>query len=168
MKKVVSSSADFGALRDKIQENKRLTPEALNEAFKEKEPEKEEFESTPLELKGLEDLVFLGAATKELKIGNFSFILKTLTSKEQEEIFKEALKIKESDRVLFFKKASIAMSILKINGKDLESYLKEGSFSEKLELVEKLQNSVFEMIFEALSELITESQNSLKVENLKK
>ena len=169
MKKVVSSSSDFSAIRDRAQSNKRLDPEVLSEKLNEENPSVEEEKvSVPLELKGLEDLVFLGAATKKLDIGNFSFTLKTLTSGEQERIFKEALYFREAERVLFFKKASVAMSILKINEKPLSLYLKEDSFDERLKIVDSLQSSVFEMIFESLNTLINESKDLLKVENLKK
>jgi len=168
----VVASHDIGAVRGKVTSNPNLDPDLINKRFEEAESESETKKqisySVPKELKGLENLVFLGANTRDIQLGEFSFTLSTLSAKEQEVIFKSALDISEQERILFFKKGVLASSIKKINGRPLSSYLEEDTFKARLELVETLQQSVFDLLFEKLDEITSEAGKLLTAENLKK
>jgi hypothetical protein len=168
----VVASHDIGAVRGKATSNPNLDPELINKRFEEAETEsavkKQTLYSVPKELKGLENLIFLGANTRDVVLGEFTFTLTTISAREQEVIFKKALEIIEQERVLFFKKGVLASSLRKINGKSLSAYLEEDTFEARLELVETLQQSVFDHLFNQLDEITSEAGKLLTAENLKK
>jgi hypothetical protein len=168
----VVASHDIGAVRGKVTSNPNLDPDLINKRFEKAEEESETKKqisySVPKELKGLENLIFLGANTRDIKLGEFSFTLSTLSAKQQEIIFKSALDILEQERILLFKKGVLASSIKRINGRPLSSYLEEDTFEARIELVETLQQSVFDLLFEELDEITSEAGKILTAENLKK
>ena len=168
----VVPSHDIGAVRGKIAGNPNLDPDVVNKRFEQADTEHEEKDFTaslvPKELRGLEDLIFLGSAKKDVSIGDFEFQMTTLSNREQETIFKEALSLSEKERLMFFKKGILALSIKKINKRLLSSYLEEDTFEARLNLVEGLQQSVFEFLFNEIDSMISESSALLTAENLKK
>lgn len=168
----VVPSHDIGAVRGKVAGNPNLDPDIINKRFEQADAAQTEKESVlssvPKELRGLEDLIFLGAAKKDVSIGDFDFQMKTLSNREQDTIFKEALFLSEKERLMFFKKGILALSINKINGRLLSSYLEEDTFEARLNLVEGLQQSVFEFLFNEIDSMISESSKLLTAENLKK
>lgn len=168
----VVPSHDIGAVRGKIAGNPNLDPEIINKRFEQADTDNAEVEaassSIPKGLRGLEDLIFLGAARKDVSIGDFEFQLTTLSNREQDMIFKEALSLSEKERLMFFKKGILALSIKKINKRLLSSYLEEDTFEERLNLVGGLQQSIFEYLFNEIESMIAESSKLLTAENLKK
>ena len=168
----VVPSHDIGAVRGKIAGNPNLDPDVINKRFEQADTDNAEAEaessSIPKGLRGLEDLIFLGAARKDVSIGDFEFQLTTLSNREQDMIFKEALSLSEKERLMFFKKGILALSIKKINKRLLSSYLKEDTFEERLNLVGGLQQSIFEYLFNEIESMIAESSKLLTAENLKK
>jgi hypothetical protein len=168
----VVPSHDIGAVRGKIAGNPNLDPDVVNKRFEQADTEQAEknlaASVVPKELRGLEDLIFLGAAKKDVSIGDFEFQMTTLSNREQETIFKEALSLSEKERLMFFKKGILALSIKKINKRLLSSYLEEDTFEARLNLVEGLQQSVFEFLFNEIDSMISESSALLTAENLKK
>jgi hypothetical protein len=168
----VVPSHDIGAVRGKIAGNPNLDPEIINKRFEQSDTDNAEVEaassSIPKGLRGLEDLIFLGAARKDVSIGDFEFQLTTLSNREQDMIFKEALSLSEKERLMFFKKGILALSIKKINKRLLSSYLEEDTFEERLNLVGGLQQSIFEYLFNEIESMIAESSKLLTAENLKK
>jgi hypothetical protein len=168
----VVPSHDIGAVRGKIAGNPNLDPDVVNKRFEQADTEQAEknlaASVVPKELRGLEDLIFLGAAKKDVSIGDFEFQMTTLSKREQETIFKEALSLSEKERLMFFKKGILALSIKKINKRLLSSYLEEDTFEARLNLVEGLQQSVFEFLFNEIDSMISESSALLTAENLKK
>lgn len=168
----VVPSHDIGAVRGKIAGNPNLDPEIINKRFEQADTDNSEVEaessSIPKGLRGLEDLIFLGVARKDVSIGDFEFQLTTLSNREQDMIFKEALSLSEKERLMFFKKGILALSIKKINKRLLSSYLEEDTFEERLNLVGGLQQSIFEYLFNEIESMIAESSKLLTAENLKK
>lgn len=164
----VVASHDIGALKGKMTSNPNLDPDLINKRMEEAETQKSVVTSTPKELKGLEDLIFLGANTREVKLGDFIFTISTLNAREQEEIFKVAIKFPEQERVMFFKKGILSFSIKKINGKNLSAYLDEDSFEGRLNLIMSMQQSVYDILFSEIEKLTDESSKLLTAENLKK
>ena len=163
----VVAAHDIGAVKGKISANPNLDPELINKRMAEAE-EKSETINIPKELRGLEDLVFLGANTKDLKIGDFTFTIGTLSAKEQDDIFKSALKMPEEERLVFFKKGIISFGIKKINGKAFSFYLDEDSLEDRLSIIMSLQQSIYDLLFTEIEKLTDESSKLLTVENLKK
>lgn len=175
-------SNDIGAVRAKVAANPNLDPELVAKRMQEfdsgpkeqvlsEDGTKKTFGSVPKELKGLEDLIFLGAGTKDITFGDFTFQVATLSAKEQEIIFRSSLSIKEEkEKYIFYKKALLASSIRRINGRPLASYFDEDSFSfeSKIALVETFQSNLFELLFEELEKLISDTGKLLTAENLKK
>lgn len=169
--KVITPS-DIGAVRGKVASNQNLNPDLINKRFEEaeeaSESERKAAYTVPKELKGLENLVFLGANVRDISLGDFTFTISTISAREQETIFKRALDVPEQERVFFFKKGVLASCLRKINGRPLSSYLEEDSFEGRLSLIETLQQSVFDLLFENLDQITSEAGKLLTAENLKK
>lgn len=164
----VVSSHDISSVKNAVSSNPNLDPNLINKRFEEAEEAQKKSSSVPKELKGLEDLIFLGASTRDVQIGDFTFTLGTLSAREQDEIFREAIKLPETERVFFFKKAILACSIKKINGKNMSSYIDEVDVSSKINIVMSLQQSVFDYLFSEVDKLTEETSKSLTEDNLKK
>jgi hypothetical protein len=164
----VVASHDIGSIKGKLASNPNLDSNLINKRMEEAEAQDNVVKTIPKELKGLEDLIFLGANTKEVKLGDFTFSISTLNAKEQEEIFKAAIKLPDEERLIFFKKGILCFSIKKINGKSLGAYLSEDSFEERLNIVMSMQQSVYDILFSEVEKLTDESSKLLTAENLKK
>jgi hypothetical protein len=163
----VVASHDIGAVKNKVSANPNLDPDLINKRMAEAE-EKNQTPNISRELKGLEDLVFLGANVKEIRIGDFAFTIGTLSAKEQDDIFRTAIKMPEEERLVFFKKGIICFGIKKINGKEFSFYLEEDSLEDRLNIIMSLQQSVYDLLFSEIEKLTDESSKLLTVENLKK
>lgn len=94
----VVASHDIGSVRGKALSNPNLDPDLINKRFEESQEEEVVSTKVPKELKGLEDLIFLGANNRSITLGDFTFTLSTLSTKEQEVVFKNALKFSEQER----------------------------------------------------------------------
>jgi len=164
----VVASHDIGSIKGKLASNPNLDSNLINKRMEEAEAQDNSPRTVPKELKGLEDLVFLGANTKEVKLGDFTFMISTLNAREQEEIFKAAIRLPDEERLIFFKKGILCFSIKKINGKNLSAYLHEDSFEERLNIVMSMQQSVYDILFSEVEKLTDESSKLLTAENLKK
>jgi hypothetical protein len=168
MSSKVVASHDIGSVRQKLASNPNLSQDLISKRMEQAEEESQPISSVPKELKGLEDLVFLGSKTTSLNIGSFQFSLKTISLKDQETILKNALSVPEEERIFFFKKGLVALSLDKINGKKLDLYFEEDTFEARMNLVQSLQQSVFDILFEKIDEITTTAKEDIKVENLKK
>jgi hypothetical protein len=164
----VVSSHDISSVKNAVSSNPNLDPNLINKRFEEAEEAQKKSSSIPKELKGLEDLIFLGASTRDVQIGDFTFTLGTLSAREQDEIFREAIKLPETERVFFFKKAILACSIKKINGKNMSSYIDDVDINSRINVVMSLQQSVFDYLFSEVDKLTEETSKSLTEDNLKK
>ena len=164
----VVSSHDIGSVKNAVSSNPNLDPDLINKRFEEAEEAQKKSSSVPKELKGLEDLIFLGSSTRDVQLGDFTFTLGTLSAREQDEIFRESIRLPEVERVFFFKKAILACSIKKINGKNMSSYIVESDITSKINLVMSLQQSVFDYLFSEVDKLTEETSKSLTEDNLKK
>ena len=169
--KVVGTNS-IGATRSKAYSNPNLDPEVVNRRIEEAEIAAEEKKKTayyvPKELKGLENLIFVGANLKDIKVGDFTFSLSTLLSKEQDLIIQKAFELPEQERTFFFKKGIVALGLKKINNNPISSYIKEDSFEEKMDIVGNLQQTLFDYLFEQINSMTTEAGKLLTVENVKK
>lgn len=166
-----TSSIDISAVRGKAASNPNLHQDVINKRMEEAEAATEAAKpsfTVPKELKGLEDLIFLGAGTTDVTFGDFTFQLATLSAKEQERIYKGSLLIKEDERFFYFKRCLVATALKKINGKAIASYFEEDSLEARLNLVDTLQNSVFELLYKELETLIADTGRALTAENIKK
>jgi hypothetical protein len=164
----VVASHDIGSVKGKALSNPNLDPDLINKRFEESSEEEVAPTKFPKELRGLEDLIFLGANNRNVVLGDFTFTLSTLSTKEQEIVFKNALRVPEQERLILFKRGMLALSIKKINGKLLSSYFEEDSYEERMNLILGMQQSVFDLLFSELEKLTDESSKLLTAENLKK
>lgn len=164
----VVSSHDVSSIKNAASSNPNLDQDLINKRFEEAEAAQKNSYTVPKELKGLEDLIFLGSSKKDVVIGDFTFTLGTLSAREQDEIFKAALKFPETERVFFFKKAILALSIKKINGKNMSSYIEDDDVDSKINVIMSLQQSVFDYLFSEVDKLTENASRSLTEESLKK
>ncbi len=168
MSSKVIASHDIGSVKQKIASNANLNSDIISKRMEEAEEEKSKSLAVPKELRGLEDLIFLGFKTKDIDLGTFQFTIRTISTANQELILKKALLVPEEERILFFKKGLLAMSLYKINGKTLDLYFEEDSFEFRLNLVDSLQQSIFDVLFEQVDLLVSSARDDIKVDNLKK
>lgn len=115
----------------------------------------------------LEYLADIGRITKEVKIGPSTFTLRTLKSKEQRQVFLTLVDVNNKvDEAYNLKLHSLAHSLLKIDGQDLEMVLPIRTFQDRISFLENLEESTIDQLFTAYQELKTSSdqQFALKTE----
>jgi len=118
----------------------------------------------------LNELIFLGSVTKDVKIDKFTFSIKTLTESEHRDILEKLMKIPEDKRLVCVKAMTLSKSIKSINGilfddivtQKLNSESKESTPDSleitKNEIILLLQNSVTNELFIRYEELLEESR----------
>lgn len=121
--------------------------------------------------KTLEDLLFAGRVNKEFTIASNKYALSTLTNKEHNMVVKELYNLGDSTDVLIIKTLTLALALKSINNVSLDDIEVDGTFDSDLyrrkEIVDNLQLTVVERIYELYSGMVEESQKLVQGEDLK-
>lgn len=116
----------------------------------------------------LESLLFLGRATKELEIGNLKFEISTLTQKENAALMKELYKAGDGADLFTIRASTLAYAIRTINDSEfndipLDDPEEENSFEtlfdKKFAILESMQKSIVEKIYDKYLDLINSTNN---------
>jgi hypothetical protein len=119
----------------------------------------------------LEDLLFLGCASREVTIGKIKFEISTLTQKENSELVKELYKASDGADLFVIRAITLAYAIKHINGVQfgevpLTSLEEEAQFStaleKKLHILDKMQKSIVEKLHDEYIDLVEVSDNALE------
>lgn len=113
--------------------------------------------------------------TTEVKIGNKLFTLKTLKAKEVREIAQACIKLEFMTEVMFETRVqTLARSLSRIDGVDVEVYLGTAELPIKLDLLNEMSEITIAKLYEAYSVMMnktaikTESEAREVVEQIKK
>lgn len=123
----------------------------------------------------LESLIFLGLITKEVEIGVFKFSITTLTHREHNLLMKELYKFGDGADLFTIRTLTLAHSVKLVNDvlledlplSDKEESRLETKFDKKLAIIDSLQMSVVEKLFDAYTELSNQSDSLLDGEQVK-
>ena len=123
----------------------------------------------------LESLIFLGKISDEVEISGFKFDISTLTHREHNLLMQELYKFGDGADLFTIRTLTMAHAVKKVNGKLLEEFvlepeqedLLETNFDKKLAIIDSMQMTVVEKLFDAYTELTNKSDSSLDGEKVK-
>lgn len=111
--------------------------------------------------KRVELLIGLGRAFKDVKVGEVTFKLRTLKSKETQEALLAAATVPMINSTYEGYKHILAKSIVQIDGNDFSLVIGSERWEDKLEFVENLEDSVFTYLYNQYD--ILNKENSVKL-----
>lgn len=148
--------------------------EQAREAFVSKPPE------TPKKIedrKKLESILFLGRLTKTIDFAGHRFEISTLTNREQNDIVRELYNFSEGADLFIIRTLTLANSLKSIDGiklDDMDVYSddEEAQFASKYQrrkdIVDNLQLSVVEKVYEEYTKLLQENDSLIAGDAIKK
>ena len=120
--------------------------------------------------KALEKLIFIGRLSKEVKIGGVSFELSSLTNRENNDLVNTMYNF-SGDKVrsiLAARIVTLAHAVKKIDDVPLEEIDIPGDFKnefhKKMSIIDNLQFSVVEKLYEAYEELLEEKDEAVEAQ----
>jgi len=129
-------------------------------------------EEKKMSLKSLKDLLFLGRSENIITIEGIDFKLKTITAEEQRNIILKIMKMQEEYRILSAKIVTLAFSITSINNVPFESFTDDNLdgdiYDKRIAIVEQLQASVIDKLYNFYEKMVKESNLEADVEEIKK
>lgn len=134
----------------------------------EEEPEEVEDSSASAGLRDLRELIFLGRVMDEIKIDGFSFEMSTLTSKEKRDLVISLSKVSGGGVAAHLRTEALSFALKKVNGVPLEElYEFYGGSDEEADVLDKkrfilenMQASLVEKLFEKYEALVEQSESS--------
>lgn len=127
----------------------------------------------------LNKLIFLGKTSNTVEIQGFVFEIETLSEKKSREVLSEVLMLPEQQRLAYIKGITLSKSISKINNVSFDEMIVEKLNFEgkeitdvnmsmaKSEVVNSLQISVTNKLYEAYEELTKETNESAEGDQIK-
>jgi len=140
------------------------------------EQEADDYVDPPSNVKStemLEDLLFLGLASKVVEIGTMKFEISTLTQKENTMLMKSLYSLGGDGSDLFvIRNLTLAYSIKSVNNVLFENIPLDGEFQthydKRLALIEQMQRAVIEKLYDEYTNLTEESDNLVNSGEIKK
>jgi len=110
----------------------------------------------------LEILTGIGRANLEETIDGHVFSLRSLKSREQKELFTNGSKIKDTlEQSYYIKYATLAWSLYKIDGKDLEDVIQSNQFEDKMALMAEFAEEVIDHLYNKYSQITKSNMDRL-------
>lgn len=122
----------------------------------------------------LEDLIFLGHATKEVEIGNLTFTIATLTHKDNTSLMRDIYNTGEGADLFTIRTITLSYALTAVNGILLEDIPLDESIDEseietplgkKRAIINRMQRGVIEKIHDEYVKLSDGADASLSQEN---
>lgn len=144
-----------------------------NSSFEEVGDEPAINESNSSSFGNLEELIFLGRIEKKVKMGNYIFTIQTLNGTQQTEVISSMMMYGEERRLPMLRMITLSHAIRDVNGVKLKDLYKgkdaNVSDAEKaLSVVQGLQIPTLDRLFAEYDELITEANESVAGDSVKK
>jgi len=157
------------------QTNSRMAKmnELMNDDFPQEEPVEPQRVET-LAPGDLEQLIFLGCIEDSKDIGGYKFDMRTLTGKEQNDVWVSVSFLNNETKFFVVKIAFLARAIMAVNGraldmlytgKDFRDLTKEGRC---VRVIESWQESLVTELYNFYSEMVDRSKKAIDQEQLKK
>lgn len=144
----------------------RSDPEAeLNQAVE---------EQTEASLGDLEQLIFLGRIEDSKVINGFHFDMRTLTGKEQNDVWLSVAFLNNETKFFVIKVAFLAKAISAVNGRPLDVLYKGKDFRELnkeqrcMRVVESWQDVLINELYAFYSDLVDRSKKVIRPDDIKK
>ena len=116
----------------------------------------------------LEYLSDIGKMTKDVVIGGITFTLRTLKSREQKQVYLTIVDVTNKiDEAYNIKLYSLAYSLIKIDGQDVNFMVKINSLNDKINMLEELEETVIDELYNAYVELKETSDKQFSIKNEK-
>lgn len=115
--------------------------------------EKEE----PMKITDLQSLIELGCIKEEVEIGNFKFVLRSLSASERISLSKEISEESKENEMFDFNVKVLAMAIESVNGKPLEELYPDNyndALKAKMNIIASLQTPIISKLISVYSSLI--------------
>lgn len=122
----------------------------------------------------LEQLIFLGCIQDVKTIAGFTFDMRTLTGKEQNDVWLTVAFLNADTKVLVIKIAFLARAIVAVNGRPLEVLYKGKDFRDLSKearasrVVEAWQDTLINELYGFYCELVVRSRKVITPEDIKK
>lgn len=122
----------------------------------------------------LEQLIFLGCIEDSKTISGFRFDLKTLTGKEQNDVWLSVSFLGNETKFFVVKVAFLARAIIAVNGRSLDTLYSGKDFRELskeqqcLRVVESWQDTLINELYDFYSQLVERSKKAINEDALKK
>lgn len=122
----------------------------------------------------LEQLIFLGCIEDSKTINGFKFDLRTLTGKEQSDVWLSVAFLNNDTKFFVVKIGFLARAIMTVNGRKLDVLYKGKDFRELsseqrcVRVVETWQDALINELYAFYSELVDRSKKVIRPEDVKK
>lgn len=122
----------------------------------------------------LEQLIYLGCVQDSKTIAGFHFDLRTLTGKEQNDVWLSVSFLNNDTKFFIIKVSLLARAVLAVNGRSLDLLYKGKDFRDltkeqrAVRVVEEWQQPLIDELYEFYTELLERSRKTIKPEDIKK
>lgn len=122
----------------------------------------------------LEQLIYLGCIEDSKIINNFTFDMRTLTGKEQNDVWLSVSFLNTDTKFLVVKVAFLARAIMAVNGRPLDVLYKGQDFREVtkeqrcVRVIESWQDTLINELYDFYSQLVDRSRKIITPEAIKK
>jgi hypothetical protein len=104
----------------------------------------------------VEVLTGLGRKTKAVTVEGVTFLLRTLSGKEQRSCVAAANKVPTIEALFEGRKHQLAYAIIQVDGQDLDLVLGTNDFNAKLSFIEEMEENIIDHIYDKFSDLNAE------------
>ena len=130
----------------------------IDEIIEEEEEEEGVSFADSIEQAGnLEDLIFLGRLESVVEVGNFTFVMTTLSGAQQKDIVKSLMILDEEERLMHVRDLTLAAALLSINDVPFDELCEEDDLISRSQALQSLQNNVLDALFEKYNEMTNEA-----------
>jgi len=118
---------------------------------------------TPYNKQRVEFLANIGRITKEVRIENTTFTLRTLKSKEMRSCIAESLQQDVIQQTFELRRQQLATSLCAIDGNDLFTALETNDRSAVMDILDEFDESLIERLYSEFASLTREASDRFKV-----
>lgn len=116
----------------------------------------------------LEYLADIGKMTKDIVINGTKFTLRTLKSREQKQVYLTVVDVTNKvDEIYNIKLYTLAHSLIKIDGQDVNFVIKADNLNDKVNMLEQLEETVIDQLYNTYSKLKETSDNQFSIKTEK-
>jgi hypothetical protein len=122
----------------------------------------------------LEQLIYLGSIEDSKTVSGFQFDVRTLTGKEQNDVWMSVSFLNGDTKFFVIKVALLSRAIVAVNGRNLDVLYKGRDFRELtkeqrcIKVVESWQQPLIDELYEFYTELLERSRKAIKPDDIKK
>jgi hypothetical protein len=117
--------------------------------------------------KSLEALLFLGRLEKNINISGFNFKLQSITNREQKDIIAHLTKAPDEEKMFVLRTLTLSLSVREINDTPIDEFIGSDSLEGRVEFFNELSSNLVDQLFKTYTQLLEESEKSLKAEEIK-